>query len=84
MDLTFVDDLPPITHRDGKRQKVVEALKNEPGRWARIPGTFSAAYAATFKRDYPGVETAKRGRHVFARWMGDRAKPRRAYTKRAK
>ncbi|MBC9224873.1 hypothetical protein GL325_00925 [Aeromicrobium sp. 636] len=68
MALEFVDEVPASTVGRGRGSRiytpeVIEALKDHPGKWAKVPGA-TPGNAAAFKRshdgfDYKSVNTGK-------------------------
>lgn len=75
----FVDDLPSM-NTDDKWTEVGKALREHPGRWARVSssrteaGASSQAYKINRGENRQlgtGFEAARRKQHVYVRYVGD-------------
>jgi hypothetical protein len=65
MELEFVDEPPQTVNsrwrRDGIAQQFAEALKANPGKWARYPGSIkSTSSLSVYRRNFPDLEWAGR------------------------
>lgn len=61
--MELVWEEPPATQRNGKAEKLHDALVANKGKWAKYPASSSAAFA--FKRRFPDVEVTTRNGQAY-------------------
>lgn len=73
--MKFVDELPDTPNRErGEWRGTADALRARPCQWAFIRSYASTSAAGTTVRNQHGrngLEVVRRGRDVYARWIGE-------------
>lgn len=77
--MKFVDSLPPAYRGKTAWEIVASSLAERPGQWAFIRSYVSDSSASLAVRNQHGrngLEVVRRGRDVYARWIGEKEMPK--------